>query len=490
MRGFFVDLAKSTTGILAKQELMEGFLRRLQVPEPEKRAEELNIYFYKRLGETTYTFINAGKWSAKLTLLKAKYLSDTRRFFNGKQAISDTLFKLLKLTYGFKDTDDLTELRARMNFLGTLMVGTDPNTKEVMSGYGRTDAFGRIGNLVLRGNDPIGYTGPVSLPWIWGLKYMAMLHYNGNSNSVTLRNMGQSLGLGAIVLNEKGDSTVNLYNLDRLERLVDKIQFPQWQKVFANVSELQINASVAQRGKTVYEQQCQTCHESNRFVGPRGLLREYNMYPLNQIGTDKNSAVNAVKAVGKKQFERSIFDGVGGLKARYYERWGISSEKQADLEFRELRGQEFFRDTLLGFKRQDEFANNYGNIDQGFGYKARSLSGVWATAPFLHNGSVPTLWDLLTPAKDRPKIFNIQKKEFDAVKVGLVSEREKNIFGGTKGCEKGDETCFDTSIAGNYNSGHEFGTHLSDGDKKALIEYLKILPPEPEYSWESSEKSW
>ena len=483
VRGFFLDLSRSTLGVLAKPELATQFLKNLNVKYPEKRAKELNQFFLKRLGETTHGWVNLGGLSGKLTLLEAKYLHDTRRLFEGKQAITESLEKLLRITYGFSETDDIGELAQRMKFLGTLMVGTNPRTSETISGYGRTDAFGRIGNLVLRGDEPIGYTAPVSLPWIWGLKYMAMIHYNGNTNSVALRNVGQSLGLGAIILNEKLDSTVNLNNLDRLEKLVHKIPVPQWEKVFSGVSELQIKESLLQDGKKVYEQSCQGCHESNHFVGPAGLLREYKMFPLERVGTDPNAAQNAVKAVGTVEFNRSIFNGVGGIKARYYQKNQISPEQQAVMEYRALRGSEFFRDTLNGFDRQAEFKNNFGDVQVGTGYKARHLSGVWATAPYLHNGSVPTLWDLLQEPSKRPQIFRAKSRQYDTQKLGFVSQADSDLIGRVKKCGKDDQTCFDTSISGNHNTGHAYGTELSDTQKWALLEYLKVLPPEPEYYW-------
>jgi mono/diheme cytochrome c family protein len=494
VRGYFIDLAKSTIVMLAKQDRMEDFLRRLNVAQPEARAKELNLYFEKRLAETTHGVINAGALSAKITLFLAAKLNMKSRMFRAKEAIGDTLLKLLKITYGFNEGDNLGELPARMKFLGTLMVGTDPHTDETESGFGRTDAFGRIGNLVLRGDDPISYTAPVSLPWIWGLKYMAMLHYNGNSNSVIMRNVGQSLGLGAIILSKDLDSTSNVYNLDRMEHLVHKIQFPEWQKVFNQVPELRVNNDLALAGKRVYEQHCQACHESNRFVGPAGALREYNMFALDRIGTDGNSARNAVKAVGKIEFEDAIFNGVGGIKKRYYEKYKVSKEQQDVMEFKSLRGNEFFRDTLLGFDKQAQYGNNFGNttamdsqgqekIVTGLGYKARHLSGVWATAPYLHNGSVPTLWDLLQTPSNRPIYFNVKSREFDPVKVGYRYERERNSQGQPKACAKGESICFDTTLSGNFNSGHSYGTNLTDGEKIALLQYLKVLPPESEYSW-------
>jgi hypothetical protein len=102
-----------------------------------------------------------------------------------------------------------------------------------------------------------------------------------------------------------------------------------------------------------------------------------------------------------------------------------------------------------------------------FKYEARVLYGIWAAAPYLHNGSVPTLADLLQPASERPKSFKVGP-EYDPVKVGLAADQ--TAFGSpliTTGC--------DLRTSGNSNCGHEYGTTLTPDQKRALLEYLKTL---------------
>jgi hypothetical protein len=98
-------------------------------------------------------------------------------------------------------------------------------------------------------------------------------------------------------------------------------------------------------------------------------------------------------------------------------------------------------------------------------YEARRLYGIWATAPYLHNGSVPTLADLLLPAAQRPKSFCVGTRAFDPVKVGFA----------TDAAAPGNVCSFDTAAPGNSNRGHEYGTSLSAKDKRNLLEYLKQL---------------
>jgi hypothetical protein len=102
--------------------------------------------------------------------------------------------------------------------------------------------------------------------------------------------------------------------------------------------------------------------------------------------------------------------------------------------------------------------------DAGAAYESRSLHGIWATAPYLHNGSVPSLWELLTPAKDRQTNFMVGSRVFDPKNVGYAT----------------DQSPFNASFVtdpqntnGNGNGGHEYGTTLSENERWAIVEYLK-----------------
>ncbi|TVP49340.1 MAG: hypothetical protein EA350_02305 [Gemmatimonadales bacterium] len=114
------------------------------------------------------------------------------------------------------------------------------------------------------------------------------------------------------------------------------------------------------------------------------------------------------------------------------------------------------------------------------GYKARPLAGIWATPPFLHNGSVPTIYALLSPVAERPTTFSVGSRAFDPDRLGLREPASGRWF------------TFDTSLPGNHNTGHEFnegyvpwtpgsgpqggliGPLLSHDDRMAIIEHLKV----------------
>lgn len=122
---------------------------------------------------------------------------------------------------------------------------------------------------------------------------------------------------------------------------------------------------------------------------------------------------------------------------------------------------------------RDEMNGHRNNgIQAPLAYKVRPLNGIWSTPPYLHNGSVPNLYALLSPVAERPKTFYLGHRDYDPVNVGY---RHDELAGGFE---------FDTSIRGNHNTGHEFsnekrsgviGRLLSPDERRALIEYLKTL---------------
>jgi cytochrome c peroxidase len=128
-------------------------------------------------------------------------------------------------------------------------------------------------------------------------------------------------------------------------------------------------------------------------------------------------------------------------------------------------------------KLYEDFAN-FKDANARLAYKARPLNGIWATAPYLHNGAVRNLYQLLSPVAERDKRFFLGSKQFDPVYVGLANEKFRGGFE------------MNTDLSGNRNSGHEFrdtqadegvwvkgviGPFLTHQDRMALIEYLKSL---------------
>jgi hypothetical protein len=133
-----------------------------------------------------------------------------------------------------------------------------------------------------------------------------------------------------------------------------------------------------------------------------------------------------------------------------------------------------------------EVVDGFGQLDIPqviASYRAKPLEGIWATAPFLHNGSVPNLYEMLLPANQRSKKFYLKGRTFDPVKVGLITNpTDPAAF------------LYDTTIPGNSNTGHEFragylgppkpgdpplwgviGPEFTEKQRWSIIEYLKFM---------------
>ncbi|PON10316.1 hypothetical protein C2W62_50725, partial [Candidatus Entotheonella serta] len=120
--------------------------------------------------------------------------------------------------------------------------------------------------------------------------------------------------------------------------------------------------------------------------------------------------------------------------------------------------------------RADCYPARFSHFRKTYGYANMPFDGLWLRAPYLHNGSVPNLRQLLEPSDGRTEVFYIGNDVYDYDNVGFVYDVEKQ--NGRRFWR------FDTNVPGNGNQGHEgqaYGTALSPEDKDALIEYLKTF---------------
>ena len=166
-------------------------------------------------------------------------------------------------------------------------------------------------------------------------------------------------------------------------------------------------------GKPVYDRYCASCHD----VGGRWFGQ---VTPLSELGTDPERKNSFDDAMAQRM------NTIGGAAPWHFKR---------------------FRTT-----------NGYAN---------HPLDGIWLRAPYLHNGAVPTLRDLLNPVNERPAAFYRGNDVYDPQNVGFVSSEAQ---GNGRTFHR-----FNTSDRGNGNQGHLYGTTLSPQDKSALLEYLKTL---------------
>ena len=375
---------------------------------------------------------DAGKYAAEPAVLSAANVEAAPNadssFHSVSSAVADATRPVPESAFGERLKSDIAILKARLAYVknGKLLVdGTEP-------GPGRVDAFGAARNLLFP-QYAMKMQSPVSFPFIWSVPdnigrkaaEFGWIHYDGDTNSILERNIGQALGLGAVFDPKTYESTLRIGNLHRLEVLTHKLQPPEWPADVLGV----IDEAKAQKGGQIFNQKCAGCHQNRIF-------------PQMQIGTDPNRANSFGQPVGTVPFPKAVAPILDGLKNRAFADDGISAADQAAMDVNPV----VWRATAQ--------------------YLARPLNGIWATAPYLHNGSVPTLYDLLHPDK-RPAKFAVGNREFDPVKVGYRAELDAtgpNVW------------VFDTAQPGNSNIGHQgeaFGTSLSEDDKSALLEYLK-----------------
>jgi hypothetical protein len=228
-----------------------------------------------------------------------------------------------------------------------------------------------------------------------------------------------------------------------------------------------VDRGLADRGKPLYEKLCSSCHERPFAVSPTGLVT-YQLFRLKEIGTSPVVATNFDRMVmtpkGERRLADAAFEAIDAIKQQYYKTHNISPEMQADWEGRDMRPlpewKASFRSTLAEAER-------YPDTKGGRVYPAKPLTGIWATAPYLNNGSVANMWDLLTRPEDRPKMFSVGSREYDTKMLGYRSSPDAP--------SAGPLFVFDATKPGNSNGGHVYGMQLSDDDKWALIEYLKVM---------------
>lgn len=335
------------------------------------------------------------------------------------------------------------------------------------NGYGRADAFGVARNLLF-GKNPQNLrpqNAPASFPHMWGIENTAWLQWGANMNSVMERNIGQSLGVGAQFDAESFAATSRLDHLNTLEHLVYKLTPPEWPSdVFGPIDEAK-----ATRGRGVYERQCASCHDRPFAITPSGLV-VYQLFTLKEIGISPLIAEDFDAPVivdGKSvRFATAAFGVLENLKQRYYTANQIPEQTRAEWENRTRRTPPEWKPTMRSTLAE---ADAYPDSRGGRVSPAKPLAGIWATAPYLSNGSVANMWDLLTPPDARPKHFTLGSREYDVSRLGYRTTPDPK--------SPAPPFEFDTTVTGNANTGHVYGTTLADEDKWALIEFLKKLRP-------------
>ncbi|MGO9392758.1 di-heme-cytochrome C peroxidase [Rhodoblastus sp.] len=380
---------------------------------------------------------------------------------------------------------------------------------------------------------------PVRFPQLWNVSWFLWAEYDGSIEHPLIRNAGEALGVQSPVDLADGAESKNLFrsnvvfeNLFWIEDLLrgpnpfassakpafGGLAAPKWPSaLFPGDAAWKVDPQKVSRGRVVYAELCASCHlgpvddpdfdkafpqqqfwTSKHWVALGGAREKFlalPQIPVGEIGTDPAQAnvllarmVEMPEALGidlQRDFNqrRGCAAAIPAVESRRIP-FAYALMEVVDRVLQKWMDDERIspadRAAILGARK------NCPNPAPGKPfYRARPLNGIWAAAPFLHNGSVPSLYWLLRPAAERPRQFCLGASDYDPKAVGFAAQNN-----GKLGCAVG-ETLFSTfdaegkPISGNSNGGHSFdnagpkpgviGRGLSEEERYDLIEYLKTL---------------
>jgi mono/diheme cytochrome c family protein len=257
-------------------------------------------------------------------------------------------------------------------------------------------------------------------PAWWLLKKKRTMYHTGSGDARSVRSLMQFMmnPLNPPAVFDREEKTFRDIRAFILSLEPPKYPFP-------------IDRDLARKGAMVFKENCSRCH------GTYGAHWTYpnRIVPLAEIGTDP-----------------ARFHGISNAFFALYNRSWFAHEQQGWL------------------------ADDYVGRETA-GYQAPPLDGIWATAPYFHNGSVPTVYDVLN-SKARPRVFTRSYRtgaeDYDPVKLGW---KVQVLDHGPDAAapEYGRRKVYDTTRPGRHNTGHTFGDRLNESERRAVIEYLKTL---------------
>ncbi len=375
-------------------------------------------------------------------------------------------------------TDDAAKaaLKQELTAFNVSITGDAVLRKPVLeSGFGRVDALTQIINaLAVRDQElprnlfPVA--SPTSYPPLWLTPELEFVQWNPIAASPILRNGGQVLGvfgstsIGADAGVKAFDSTVRVNELHQFEEWVSALKPPVWDEEIMGP----IDRDMAERGKALFAKNCSGCHNmapyrrtdpADNYFGKTFI--EIGRIDYRKVGTDPAYLQNLLtRTIATNATTAPLFDGAPMVPATaFFGRIVAASLDKAIL--------------ASGFTQEEVVAlHGYrfrtGEDGQPVPYlpprvtdiKASPLAGVWATGPYFHNGSVPTVYEVLSPS-DRRDVFWTGGNQLDLDRLGYESDEAPGLFR------------FDTSLPGNGNAGHDYGSVLSHDERMDVIEYLK-----------------
>jgi hypothetical protein len=293
---------------------------------------------------------------------------------------------------------------------------------------------------------------PVSYPFLWDTFQQKQNQWNGVSVATLSRNTTEVAGVFATINpNKHKQNSVQFSGLKKLQGLVTNLRSPKWSNSKYGLPP--IDDERVKRGALLYVEKCANCHRINvrdsKQVDDVGII----MSDIEVVGTDETMAIN---------FVNNTFAQEKGEKLVH------STDLVGDALFG-LWIKSIFGALIYG--GLEEFSNKLEPEDKDLErYKARPLNGVWATAPYLHNGSIPNMNELLKEESERDSKFCVGSREFDPILMGYESAVDSDG-------KCGDNFLLDTSIKGNWNSGHDSriygGIPFTKKERLDIIEFIK-----------------
>ena len=377
-------------------------------------------------------------------------------------------------------------------------------------GIGRLDAVGMIFNR-LTGLDlgkPPSYVisgnikpadAPVRYPFLWNAPKQDKTQWpgfadNGNDLLGLTRNLGEVYGVFGVFepkedwsyilgYNYLNNNSANFDGLGTLEGLVKQIGAPKWP--------WPVDEALAEKGKAIYNRAtaqggCSECHGIRPGEVRFFEVQTWATTPLQDVGTDtreydvltwqvqtgvlKGAIIPFLPTLKETDLAFNVLatSVLGSILEKFGQLAATAQEAQAQ-KLEQFQPPPSMQDLKGAFHLPvlPSPGRNLNVKTTQYVYEARVLEGIWAAAPYLHNGSVPTLNELLKPSSQRVSTFKVGQA-YDKVDIGLAAEQTKfNSTLNTTGC--------DDRNSGNSHCGHDFGTQLPAEDKKALLEYLKTL---------------
>lgn len=362
-------------------------------------------------------------------------------------------------------------------------------TPALSGGYGRVDALTEIINSLsvadLKAPDNLrNPTAPVSYPHLWLAPKLDWVQWNPVAANPIARNTGEVMGVfghADLTGNEKRYSSTALVDqLVDMEDWLRELMPPVWkQELFGS-----IDGKLAAKGKELFDKDCRTCHTMPPFelTPPEQSIAGKQFIKITPVdfrvvGTDPRYTLALLGRMVRTGALAPDYNNQPVAPAASFFLGTVGKVVSTAMTEAKWTPQQILAAGDYRFYplKPGQTQPDGWSPPTVTGLKAGPLFGTWATGPFLHNGSVPNVYELLSPPEKRSKVFWVGSRELDTRKLGFKAT-EKDL----PAAQRAALFRFDTSLPGNSNAGHAYpGRGYAEAEKMAVIEYLKSANLDP-----------